>query len=148
MAKVLFAQEIYFPFQSIAKLTAYLKREGQEVDLVIGNEEKIVNYIKNTNPDLIAFSILTPYRNHMLSSAMAIKKAGIKIPIIAGGYDITFLPQILEHSDVDIICRGEGEKALTELCHRLDEKRITMIYQTYGSSRMGKFRRIIWPSGQ
>ena len=123
MAKVLFAQEIYFPFQSIAKLTAYLKREGQEVALVIGNEEKIVNHIKNTNPDLIAFSILTPYRNHMLSSAMAIKKAGIKIPIIAGGYDITFLPQILEHSDVDIICRGEGEKALTELCHRLDEKK-------------------------
>jgi radical SAM superfamily enzyme YgiQ (UPF0313 family) len=123
MAKVLFAQEIYFPFQSIAKLTAYLKREGQEVDLVIGNEEKIVNHIKNTNPDLIAFSILTPYRNHMLSSATAIKKAGIKTPIIAGGYDITFLPQILENSDVDIICRGEGEKPLEELCERIDSNK-------------------------
>ena len=141
MAKVLFAQEIYFPFQSIAKLTAYLKKEGHEVDLVIGNEKKIVNHIKNTNPDLIAFSILTPYRNHMLSSAMAIKKAGINIPIIAGGYDITFLPQILEHSNVDIICRGEGEKALTELCNRLDENKDYYDIQNLWVKQDGKIHK-------
>ncbi len=120
MAKVLFAQEIYFPFQSVAKLSTYLKQAKHEVDLVIGNENKIINHIKDTNPDLIAFSVLTPYRNHMLSSATTIKNAGIKTPIIAGGYDITFLPQIIEHSDLDIICRGEGEKPLVELCERID----------------------------
>lgn len=122
MAKILFAQEIYFPFQSIAKLSAYLKQAGQVVDVVIGDEDKIVSHIKRNSPDLIAFSVLTPYRNHMLSSAAAIKKAEIKTPIIAGGYDITFLPQVLEHSSVDIICRGEGEKPLVELCERIDAK--------------------------
>ncbi len=121
MAKVLFAQELYFPFQSIARLSSYLKNAGHEVFLIIGDEEKIVDCIKKINPDVIAFSVLTPYRNHMLASSTAIKRAGITIPIIAGGYDITFLPQIIEYSDLDMICRGEGEEPLKELCDKLEE---------------------------
>lgn len=123
MAKVLFVQEIYFPFQSIARLSAFLKRRGHEVDLIVGDEGKTVAHIKKNKPDLIAFSVLTPYRNHMLVCSRAVKRAGIDIPIIAGGYDITFLPQILENSDLDIVCRGEGENALAELCERLDAKK-------------------------
>lgn len=120
MAKVLFVQETFFPFQSIAKLSAYLKQAGHEVDLVIGDEKKVVTHVKSTSPDLIGFSVLTPYRNHMVSVAKAIKHSGIETPIIAGGYDITFLPQILAHSGLDIVCRGEGEAPLTELCDRID----------------------------
>lgn len=123
MANVLFAQEIYFPFQSTARLSAYLKAKGHKVNLVVGDEVKVVDAVRRSNPDLIAFSVLTPYRNHMLASAAAIKKAGIDIPVIAGGYDITFLPQIIEHSDLDIICRGEGEDAMAELCGRIDAKK-------------------------
>lgn len=122
MARVLFAQEIFFEFMSTMALSAYLKRAGHQVDIVIGSEDTIVKYIKETNPDLIAFSILTPYRNFMLSASRAIKASGIKIPIIAGGYDITFLPQVLEHADLDIICLGEGGEPLVELCKRLDAK--------------------------
>lgn len=40
MAKILFAQEIYFPFQSIAKLSAFLKQSGHKVDLIIGEGNK------------------------------------------------------------------------------------------------------------
>lgn len=120
MSKILFAQEIYFPFQSTARLSAYLKHKGHKVDLAIGNEDKIVGQVKNSKPDIIAFSVLTPYRNHMLASVSALRKAGINIPIIAGGYDITFLPQVLEYSGLDIICRGEGEKPLEELCSKID----------------------------
>lgn len=123
VAKILFAQEIFFPFQSIARLSAYLKQRGHKVVLTIGDEKEIVRNINKENPDLVAFSVLTPYRNHMLASVTAIKKAGINTPLIAGGYDITFLPQIIEHSGLDIICRGEGEEPLAELCDRIDAKK-------------------------
>lgn len=138
MAKVLFAQEIYFPFQSVARLSAYLKQAGHAVDLVIGEGKKVVEHIKKSSPDLIAFSVLTPYRNHMLASVSAIKQAGIKIPVIAGGYDITFLPEILEHSSLDIICRGEGEKPLTELCERIDTKKEYLDIQNLWVKQNGK----------
>lgn len=120
MAKVLFAQEIYYPFHGTSRLSAYLKQNNHMVVLVIGDERKIVKHIKKTEPDLIAFSVLSLYRNHMLSTSAAIKSAGIKTPIIAGGYDITFLPELLEHSFLDIICRGEGEEPLNELCNCID----------------------------
>ena len=120
MANVLFVQETYFPFQSVAKLSAHMKSVGHDVCLSIGESEKVIKEIREKKPDLIAFSILTPYRNHMLEVSSAIKAAGIDTPIIAGGYDISFTPEIVEHSDVDIICRGEGEQALEELCDMLD----------------------------
>lgn len=123
MANVLFAQEIYFPFQSTARLSAYLKDKGHKISLVIGDEKKVADAARASNPDLIAFSVLTPYRNHMLASVAAIKKAGVNTPVIAGGYDITFLPQIIEHSGLDIICRGEGEEPMAELCRRIDDRK-------------------------
>ena len=123
MAKVLFVQEIYFPFQSIARLSAYLKQEGHEVDLVIGDGQRLVEHVNSTKPDIICFSILTPYRNHMLFCVNALREAGIKTLAVAGGYDITFLPQILEHCGLDIVCRGEGEQPLAELCDCVDNGR-------------------------
>ena len=96
MAKVTFCQEMYFPLQSTQALSAFLKRAGHEVDVAIGSKEEIAQYLSETQPDLIGFSVLTAYRNHMLETAHAIKEFGIEAPIIAGGYDITFMPQILE----------------------------------------------------
>jgi len=121
MAKVTFCQEMYFPLQSTQALSAFLKRDGHEVDLAIGSKEEISQYLKETQPDLIGFSVLTAYRNHMLETTQAIKEAGITAPIIAGGYDITFMPQILEHSDLDMICVGDGGNPLTELVDALDK---------------------------
>ena len=121
MIKITFAQEMHFPLQSTQCLSAYLKEAGHETDVAIGSATEIVNYVKKTNPDLIAFSVLTAYRNHMLATVTAIKDAGIETPIIAGGYDITFMPQILENSDLDIICLGEGGEPLVELANAIDD---------------------------
>ncbi|MBM3555356.1 MAG: radical SAM protein [Alphaproteobacteria bacterium] len=115
MAFVMFAQEMYFPIQSTQCLSAYLKKGGHRTDVAIGSPADIVEYVRAKKPDLIAFSVLTAYRNHMLDTSDAIKAAGIDIPIIAGGYDITFMPQILEHSALDMICIGEGGAPLVEL---------------------------------
>jgi len=121
MIKICFAQEMYFPLQSTQALSAYLKNAGHQTDLAIGRPNDIVDYVLKTKPDLIAFSVLTAYRNHMLAVSSAIKDAGIKIPIIAGGYDITFMPQILENSDLDMICVGEGGEPIVELANEIDK---------------------------
>ena len=127
MIKICFAQEMYFPLQSTQALSAYLKSAGHQTDVAIGNPSEIVDYILRTKPDLIAFSVLTAYRNHMLATSAAIKDAGITIPIIAGGYDITFMPQILENSDLDMICVGEGENTLVDLCEKIQKKEVKVI---------------------
>jgi anaerobic magnesium-protoporphyrin IX monomethyl ester cyclase len=120
MAKILFAQEMFFPLQSTQALSAFLKRGGHSTDIAIGSPGEIVEYAKRTNPDLIGFSVLTAYRNHMLATASLLKESGVKIPIIAGGYDITFMPQILPNSDLDMICVGEGGDPIVELADALE----------------------------
>ncbi len=121
MARVMFAQEMYFPIQSVQCLSAHLKRAGHQTDVAIGSPDTIVEYIKKTKPDLIAFSVLTAYRNHMLDTTDAIKAAGIDTPIIAGGYDITFMPHIIESSGLDLVCVGEGGDPIVELANALQE---------------------------
>ena len=119
MAKILFVQEMYFPLQSTQALSAHLKRAGHETDVAIGGAEDVVAYIKRNPADLICFSVLTAYRNHMLATSTLIKEAGIKTPLIAGGYDITFMPHVLREADLDMICKGEGGHPLVELANGL-----------------------------
>jgi len=121
MAHVIFAQEMYFPLQSTQVLSAYLKKAGHTTDVAIGSPSEIVKYCKKEKSDLIAFSVLTSYRNHMLATVDELKEAKIDSILIAGGYDITFMPQILKNSNLDIICLGEGGDPLIELCKSLDE---------------------------
>ena len=123
MAHVIFAQEMYFPLQSTMALSAYLKKAGHTTDVAIGSPSKIVKYVKEKKPDLIAFSVLTSYRNHMLATVDSIKEEKINTPLIAGGYDITFMPQILENSNLDMICKGEGGDPIVELCNAIDSKK-------------------------
>jgi len=120
MAHVIFAQEMYFPLQSTQVLSAYLKRAGHTTDVAIGSPSEIVKYCKKEKSDLIAFSVLTSYRNHMLATVDELKEAKADSILIAGGYDITFMPQIIKNSNLDIICVGEGGDPIIELCNALD----------------------------
>ena len=121
MAHIIFAQEMYFPLQSTQVLSAYLKRAGHTTDIAIGSPAKIVEFCKKNKSDLIAFSVLTSYRNHMLATVDELKEAKIDSILIAGGYDITFMPQIIKSSNLDIICVGEGGDPIIELCNSLDK---------------------------
>ncbi|MDC0065524.1 radical SAM protein [Verrucomicrobia bacterium] len=43
-----------------------------------------------------------------------------KIPVLAGGVFCTFAPEIaIQHRLVDVVCVGEGEKALLQMCRRV-----------------------------
>ena len=121
MAHIIFAQEMYFPLQSTQALSAYLKKAGHTTTVAIGSPSEIVEFCKKEKADLIGFSVLTSYRNHMLATVDELKDAKIDSILIAGGYDITFMPQIIENSNLDIICLGEGGDPIIELCNTLDE---------------------------
>ena len=46
------------------------------------------------------------------------------IPVIAGGVFETFAPEIcIKEELVDIVCVGEGENALIDLCNRIENKK-------------------------
>ena len=88
-------------------------------------KEDIQIKIKKFKPDLIAISST----EDMWELAMRVMreiadyKIQNKIPVIAGGVFPTFAPDICIKEDlVDIVCVGEGENALIDLCKKIENK--------------------------
>ena len=77
MAHVIFAQEMYFALQSTQVLSAYLKKAGHTTDIAVGSPSEVVEYCRKEKADLIGFSVLTSYRNHMLATVDELKEAKI-----------------------------------------------------------------------
>jgi radical SAM superfamily enzyme YgiQ (UPF0313 family) len=77
-------------------------------------------HVKMFNPDLIGLSC-TEDMFH-LGIGLLEKIKHLKIKTIVGGVFATFAPElVLSYDSVDIVCKGEGEDALIELCNRLDK---------------------------
>jgi len=110
--------------QGIASLSAYLKREGHETYLMDytfgGTPNDCVEKVRNLQPNIIEFSVLSGSFSFCLRVARELK-SNFDIPIIFGGIHPTVAPEeCIAHKDVDMICLGEGELALTELLNRMD----------------------------
>ena len=124
MAKILFLQEIWFELQGIMQLSAALKKSGHTVDIIIGKDkEKMLEEIKAYNPDIVAISMLTSYRQYALNMAKFIKENNIPAVVFVGGYDASFFPQTIEQcNDIDVLCIGEGDEPMIELANIIDKK--------------------------
>ncbi len=121
MAKILFLQDIWFEFEGFMALSAALKQAGHETDVEIGSPEHLVEKVKEHNPDIVTFGVTTARRAHFLATSKLIKESGIKALIVAGGFDVTFSPQLIDFSYVDVICRGEGDDAIVELANAVSK---------------------------
>jgi anaerobic magnesium-protoporphyrin IX monomethyl ester cyclase len=78
-------------------------------------EEYILEEVRRERPDLIGFSVLSFNFLEAIMIARYIKNH-MSIKIIFGGVHVILLPQeVINQSEVDIICTGEGETVLQEL---------------------------------
>jgi len=84
----------------------------------------ITNQIKRFQPDLIAMSSTEDMWELGMRVLEEIKDEKIKdkIPVIAGGVFATFAPDLcIKYPYVDMICVGEGEKSLVDLCKKIEK---------------------------
>lgn len=109
----------------IGYLSSVLKRDGHEVSLLniykkIDKEMLIENVITQ-KPDLIAYSATSHMFPFVKQFCSWLLEEGLKFRCICGGVHATLAPQeVLETDGIDMVCIGEGELALTELCGRLE----------------------------
>ena len=119
MAKVLFIQDLLFEFLGPMYLASYLEKKGHSAEIVVAyGRINIIKHIKETQPDLIAFSIMSTSHQWAFKIAKKIKKS-FKIPIIFGGPHPTFFPEMINYPFIDMICIGEGEESIAELAEKI-----------------------------
>ena len=118
------------PFHvGIASLIASLRQGGHECGFfhLLGNvdEGQFAAFLKRIHPDVVAFSLTTnafPYT----ASLAALTKRHSEALTICGGAHATLRPdEVIAIDGVDMVCIGEGEGAIFDLCQRLEEGRDT-----------------------
>jgi len=128
----MFLQKDIFGRIGLMSLSAVLKKEGHECDVLVDDLEKnIVQKALKINPDIIAFSITTGEFPWMRGIGTQIRKKFTNL-IICGGAHPTFYPEVINEDYLDAICVGEGEEAIKEFVNTLEkEENFTKIQNFY-----------------
>lgn len=115
----------------IASMSAYLKQEYPDVDLILDavlilkdpaeyTPENFARRIAKHDADLIAFSIMSPHWPPMEPFFAELKKQLPDLPILIGGYQPTLSQdETIGNEDIDYICVGDGEYAVANVIEHL-----------------------------
>lgn len=116
--------EVAMPLASIA---AYLNRDFPWVEVILRpililrdeqaySADNFAASIVDLQPDVIAFSVMSPHWFPMEPYFAEIKKRLPDLPICIGGYQAMLSQQqTIQNPDVDFICTGDGEYAMGNL---------------------------------
>ena len=127
------------------KYLEYRKISKSDEEILKKDEEDISNkfkeLIKENKPDLIAVSSSSTEFVFIKPFLQEIKKE-FKIPILIGGPHPTVAPEkTIKEDCVDMICIGEGEDAIVELCNKMDKKRDISKVKNFWIKKKGKIIR-------
>ena len=105
----------------IFKKTTYTLEDLVGNDPILNMVETFQQKIDHVQPDLIAVSTMSTNFDYAMSIINKIKR---KCPFIVGGVHATICPEdVIRKKNVDMICVGEGEASIAELCKAIEQHR-------------------------
>ncbi len=114
----------------VASLAGVLKARGHEMDLwqvceklePVPTSAEIVDYIRETQPGLVGFSVLSMQYDWVVAQSKAIRAAFPDLKQIIGGVHCTMVPDEVHDSKLfDFVCIGEGDYSLAEVMDALEK---------------------------
>lgn len=89
---------------------------------LFNSKERVLGDICSSQPGLVAFSIGTDNYLWAKNIAQALRQR-LDVPVIFGGIHATAVPErVLSSPFIDMVCVGEGDKALVELAGALERR--------------------------
>jgi len=103
--------------------------------------EDLIKKVSDFRPDLIAITFVEDAYDLGLSLLGSIKD--FNIPVIAGGVFVTFSPDtVIANDAIDMICIGEGEEVLIELCEKMSRNEDYSTIKNLWVKKNGKITNI------
>jgi len=113
--------------EGLASISACLKQRGYRVSLYQITEKQTAEQYLDTfktlyaDADIVGFSSTSQAFPYVSEFANVLKKAFPDKLMICGGVHPSLMPEeSLQSPGLDIVCRGEGEYSMLELCERLE----------------------------
>lgn len=111
-----------YPLIGLAYLAAVLEKDGHQV-MVIDCPPQHLTYahiqreIARFQPDIVGITSVTATFASALKVAQTAKEACPKVFVVLGGPHVTITDDrfLLEHPEVDVVVKGEGEQTIVEL---------------------------------
>ncbi len=103
----------------IMYIAALLKRAGHEVRFLPTRGVDLVAEVAHFAPAVIGYGVCTGQHTYYLALNRFLKRQHDFLAVF-GGPHATFFPEMIQEEGVDVVCRGEGEYAMLELCDRLE----------------------------
>jgi len=122
MARVAFCQDVMVEYMGFMSISAVLKEAGHAVEVFFddqAHEDRFLRQLERSQPDVVGFSILTPSVPWALRLARRVKDEIGSITVFGNVHAIT-QPDIINDPAADIVCIGEGEYPMRELCDAID----------------------------
>lgn len=114
----------YFP--GVASLSAYLKKHGHSVRLLqylrAPLKKQLISQVLKDSPDIIGFSSTTHMFYYVKQWAKWIKEESDVLTICGGIHPTIDSDNSITQDGIDMICVGEGEEPLLEVCMRYENK--------------------------
>jgi len=109
-----------WPPLGIAYIAAVLEKAGHYVRILdMGAEPEIkLENILNMQPNIVGITCTSQTFQSALTVARIVKAYSKDIVVVFGGSHPSSMPnKTVEHEEVDIVVKGEGEKAMLDLCN-------------------------------
>ncbi len=102
--------------------------------------EDLKEMVAEYKPDLIAITLVEDTNDLGMSLLESIKK--YNVPVLAGGVYVTFSPkEVMNNENIDMVCVGEGEEAIVELCEKMSNKHDYSSVQNIWIKQNGNIKR-------
>lgn len=112
----------------LAYLASYLGANGIDCEVIDAKLEgkglrEVVKKVEEYSPQVVGLTAMTHEISQAAKTARAIKNFFPKIKVVVGGIHATVLPErtLEEFPFFDVVCIGEGERTLHELCLTLEK---------------------------
>jgi anaerobic magnesium-protoporphyrin IX monomethyl ester cyclase len=107
----------------IMHISALLKQHGHTCEaLDLSKERDLVGAVRERDPQLLAFSVVTGPHKRLVRASREIKQE-LDVLSILGGPHASYFPEVIEEDGVDIVCQGEGEYPMVELVEAMEAGR-------------------------
>jgi len=119
MARLVFVQDLRYEIPAVMALSAALRQAGHEPWVVFGGGRGAARRVARARPDVVGLTLMTYQLPWARELVRALRAAGVRAPILAGGIHPTLKPETLGTLGLDAVLRGEGDAALPEAVEAL-----------------------------